>query len=64
MWTITTPKTLSAVVWLVRYKTNWLSIGHARMGLVKDWNPPSVGEQVVLLSPSGDLSQADHYCLT
>jgi len=38
--------------------TNWLSIGHARMGAVKDWNPPSVGEQVVLLSPSGDLSQA------
>lgn len=39
-------------------KTNWLSIGHTRMGLVKDWNPPSVGEQVVLVSPSGDLSQA------
>lgn len=38
--------------------TNWLSIGHTRMGVVKDWNPPSVGEQVVLLSPSGDLSQA------
>jgi|JI8StandDraft_1071087.scaffolds.fasta_scaffold82968_3 phage baseplate assembly protein V len=39
-------------------KTNWLSIGHTRMGAVKDWNPPSEGEQVVLLSPSGDLSQA------
>ena len=39
-------------------KTNWLSIGHQRMGVVKDWNPPSVGEQVVLVSPSGDLSQA------
>lgn len=39
-------------------KTNWLSVGHTRMGVVKDWNPPSVGEQVVLVSPSGDLSQA------
>lgn len=39
-------------------QTNWLSVGHARMGAVKDWNPPSKGEQVVLLSPSGDLSQA------
>lgn len=38
--------------------TNWLSIGQTRMGKVKDWNPPSVGEQVVLVSPSGDLSQA------
>lgn len=38
--------------------TNWLSICHARMGVVKDWNPPSEGEQVILLSPSGDLSQA------
>lgn len=39
-------------------KTNWLSVGHPRMGAVKEWNPPSVGEQVVLVSPSGDLSQA------
>ena len=39
-------------------KTNWLSICHTRMGVVKDWNPPSKGEQVVLLSPNGDLSQA------
>lgn len=39
-------------------KTNWLSVGHTRMGAVKDWNPPSVGEQVVLVSPCGDLSQA------
>ena len=39
-------------------KTNWLSIGHTRMGVVKVWNPPSKGEQVVLLSPNGDLSQA------
>ncbi|PTQ90282.1 phage baseplate assembly protein V [Agitococcus lubricus] len=39
-------------------KTNWLSVGHTRMGAVKEWNPPSVGEQVVLVSPSGDLSQA------
>ena len=26
-------------------------------GTVKVWNPPAVGEQVVLLSPSGDLDQ-------
>jgi phage baseplate assembly protein gpV len=27
----------------------------SRAGAVKDWNPPSVGEQVVVCSPSGEL---------
>ena len=39
-------------------KANWLSLGQTRMGKAKDCNPPCKGEQVVLLSPNGDLSQA------
>lgn len=33
----------------------WVS---ARAGQSKSWNPPTEGEQVLLLSPSGDLNQA------
>lgn len=38
--------------------TDWLPWITARAGTTKDWNPPTQGEQVLLLSPSGDLSQA------
>ena len=33
----------------------WLPWMTSRAGAVKDWNPPSVGEQVVVCSPSGEL---------
>lgn len=38
--------------------TGWLPWITQRAGTTKNWNPPTLGEQVVLLSPSGDLSQA------
>ncbi len=37
--------------------TGWLPFGGQRAGGMRVWNPPSVGEQVVVLSPSGDLTQ-------
>ena len=47
----------------VRIKTgelesNWVSWVEARAGKTKTWNPPSIGEQVVMLCPNGDLTQA------
>jgi phage baseplate assembly protein V len=35
--------------------TAWLPWMESRAGAVKEWNPPSVGEQVVVCSPSGEL---------
>jgi phage baseplate assembly protein V len=35
-------------------KTAWLPWMAGRAGATKEWNPPSVGEQVVVLSPSGN----------
>lgn len=35
--------------------TGWLPWMTGRAGSVKDWNPPSVGEQVVVCSPSGEI---------
>lgn len=35
--------------------TAWLPWMTGRAGAVKDWNPPSVGEQVVVCSPSGEI---------
>ncbi|MBY0559867.1 phage baseplate assembly protein V [Hyphomicrobium sp.] len=29
----------------------------ARAGKIKDWSPPTVGEQVFLISPSGDINE-------
>lgn len=33
----------------------WLTL---RAGTTQEWNPPTVGEQVVLISPAGDLAQS------
>ncbi|MGM0563681.1 MAG: phage baseplate assembly protein V [Pseudomonadota bacterium] len=38
--------------------TTWLPWLSARAASTAHWDPPQVGEQVVLLSPEGDLSQA------
>lgn len=35
--------------------TAWLPWMASRAGAVKEWNPPSVGEQVCVCSPSGEL---------
>jgi len=39
-------------------KTDWLPFGAARMGNVKIWNPPSVGEQVMVVSENGEIDTA------
>jgi phage baseplate assembly protein V len=35
--------------------TAWLPWMTGRAGVVKDWNPPTVGEQVVVCSPMGEI---------
>lgn len=35
--------------------TNWLRWFEARAGETKTWNPPTVGEQCVIFSPSGEV---------
>lgn len=35
--------------------TNWLPWLTLRAGTTRTWNPPTVGEQVMVLSPSGEL---------
>lgn len=35
--------------------TSWLPWSTGRAGAVRDWSPPSVGEQVCVISPSGDI---------
>ncbi|MFZ6708992.1 phage baseplate assembly protein V [Undibacterium sp. TC9W] len=37
-------------------KTGFLPMATARAGKTKTWNPPTVGEQCVLLSPSGEFA--------
>ncbi|OBX79132.1 hypothetical protein A9306_08965 [Moraxella atlantae] len=39
-------------------ETDWLPFGSVRMGKVKVWNPPHVGEQVYLISETGELETA------
>lgn len=39
-------------------ETDWLPFGSIRMGKVKVWNPPHVGEQVYLISETGELETA------
>lgn len=37
--------------------TGWLPWTALRAGTTRDWDPPSVGEQVLVLSPSGQTAQ-------
>lgn len=39
-------------------ETDWLPFGAVRMSKVKVWNPPHVGEQVYLISETGELETA------
>lgn len=44
-------------------ETDWICWGERRAGSrAKTWSPPSVGEQVVLLCPEGDIGQAIVVC--
>lgn len=37
-------------------ETDWLKFSATRIGKVKIWNPPCVGEQVLVISETGELS--------
>lgn len=39
-------------------KTDWIPWKERRAGSIKTWSPPSKGEQVIILSPFGDMAQA------
>lgn len=44
------------------FESDWLPFGSKRAGSTKTWSPLSIGEQVVILSPYGDLGQAIIVC--
>ncbi|MCX9104001.1 phage baseplate assembly protein V [Aeromonas veronii] len=44
------------------FESDWLPFGAKRAGSTKTWSPLSTGEQVVILSPYGDLGQAIIVC--
>ncbi|MBJ7590173.1 phage baseplate assembly protein V [Aeromonas veronii] len=44
------------------FDSDWLPFGADRAGSTKTWSPLSIGEQVVILSPYGDLGQAIIVC--
>lgn len=39
-----------------RITTDWLPFFQVRAGETTEWNPPTIGEQCLILSPSGDLA--------
>jgi len=49
---------LAARVKIGDNETDWISVSHQRAGQTNDFDPPAIGEQVVLLCPSGDMGQA------
>jgi len=38
--------------------TTWLPWVSPRAGTTRDWDPPTVGEQVIIIAPSGELAAA------
>lgn len=38
--------------------TDWLPWAAARAGKTRTWSPPQIGEQVIMVSPFGDMGQA------
>ena len=51
-------QTAKARVKIGELETDFLPWANANSGSNNSWNPPEVDEQVIILSPSGDLSQA------
>ncbi|WP_165357350.1 phage baseplate assembly protein V [Sphingosinicella sp. CPCC 101087] len=39
-------------------ETDWVRWGGGRAGATRTWSPPSVGEQVMLFAPGGDIASA------
>ncbi len=42
--------------------TNWMPWAETRAGASRSWNPPTVGEQVLIFAPGGDLAGAVALC--
>lgn len=40
------------------FPSDWLPWSAGRAGATRKWSPPSVGEQVIIVAPYGDLGQA------
>lgn len=51
-------QTAKARVKIGELETDFLPWANANSGNNNSWNPPEIDEQVIILSPSGDLSQA------
>ena len=51
-------QTAKARVKIGELETDFLPWANANSGSNNSWNPPEIDEQVIILSPSGDLSQA------
>jgi len=51
-------QTAKARVKIGELETDFLPWANANSGSNNSWNPPEIDEQVIVLSPSGDLSQA------
>jgi phage baseplate assembly protein V len=51
-------QTAKARVKIGALETDFLPWANSNSGSNNSWNPPEVDEQVIILSPSGDLSQA------
>lgn len=51
-------QTAKARVKIGKLETDFLPWVNANSGSNNSWNPPEIDEQVIVLSPSGDLSQA------
>ena len=51
-------QTAKARVKIGELETDFLPLANSNSGSNNSWNPPEIDEQVIILSPSGDLSQA------
>ena len=51
-------ETAKARVKIGDLETNWLPWINSNSGNNNSWNPPEIDEQVIILSPSGELNQA------
>lgn len=52
------PETAQIKVMIGEVETDWVQWATARAGSTRTWSCPSVGEQVIVLCPFGDLAQA------
>ncbi|MBB3141208.1 phage baseplate assembly protein V [Halomonas organivorans] len=55
---VTPPKPARVRVFVGAMKTDWIPWREQRAGKTRTWNPPTEGEQVLLLTPGGELRGA------